>query len=154
MSRLILTMAVGTEYQAMARLTHPSIRAYAERIGADFHCIEKQEISQTTVHWEKFQIYDLLENYDRILYMDTDVIVRDDTPDLFEVVPEKELGMFMEAPFVERSKELMIDICRAYGVTLPFWNGKYYNSGIMVVSQAHRALFKKPEQEAFSFWEQ
>jgi len=48
----------------------------------------------------------------------------------------------------------MIDICKKYNITLPDWNGKYYNSGVMVISKDHRELFKKPEIEHFSFYEQ
>ena len=152
--KLLLTLAIGEAFQQLSRLTHPSLRAYASRIGAEFLSIEKQTISHTSPHWEKFRIYDFLKYYDRILYMDTDLIIRDDCPNLFDLVPDGVLGMFNEAPFTVRSKELMIDICRAYGVTLPWWSGQYYNSGVMVVSQAQRELFRPPVQEVCNFYEQ
>lgn len=151
---LILTISIGKEYQKITELTHSSIKNYAKKINADFLCIDKQKISQTTPHWEKFQIYNLLDKYDRILYIDTDVIIREDCPDLFKEVPKDKLGMFNEAPFTDRSKELLIDICKQYGIILNNWNGKYYNSGIMVISKKHKNLFKKPEKEIFSFYEQ
>lgn len=151
---LVLTIAVGDEYQEIGYLTHPTIRAYADRIGAEFLCIDKKAIARTTPHWEKFQIFYLLDKYDRILYVDTDVIIRDDCPNLFDIVPETHLGMFNEAPFTDRSKELMIDICKAYKTTLDEWRGMYYNSGVMVISQFHKTLFKKPDMEVFNFYEQ
>lgn len=151
---LVLTIAMGEEYNTIAKLTHPSIKAYAEKIGADFLSINEKAISKTTPHWEKFQIYHLLDKYDRIAYIDTDIIIRDDAPSLFDIVPETQLGMFNEAKFTDRSKELMIDICKSYGVTLDSWNGKYFNSGVIVLSKFHRTLFKKPEKEIFNFYEQ
>lgn len=154
MPNLILTISIGKDYERMSEITHSSIKQYAKKIGADFKCIDKQKISQTTPHWEKFQIYDLLNKYDRILYIDTDVIIRDDCPDLFEIVPKNRLGMFNEAPYTDRSKELLIDICKVYNKTLSQWNGKYYNSGIMIISKQHKYLFKKPEKEVFNFYEQ
>ena len=96
----------------------------------------------------------LLDTYDRILYLDTDIIVREDCPNLFDVVPCDQLGMFNEAPFTDRSRELLIDVCRQYDVVLPEWDGRYFNSGVMVISQAHRALFEKPETEVCNFYEQ
>jgi len=152
--KAIVTIAIGDEYRKIAELSHPTIKKYADRIGADFICIDKRGISQTTPHWEKFQLYDILGKYDRVIYIDTDMIVRDDCPDLFEIVPEEKLGMFEEGQFTDRSKELMIDICKNYGITLPRWNGKYYNSGLIVMSKRHRELFLKPEKEIFSFYEQ
>lgn len=151
---LVLTIAVGPEYQRMSELTHPSIKAYAKKIGAEFLCISKQEISKTTPHWDKFQISTLLEKYDRILYLDTDIVIRDDCPNLFDIVPENCLSAFNEAPFTDRSQELLIDCCKQYNITLPQWNGKYYNTGVMVISQMHKRLFEKPEKEHFSFYEQ
>lgn len=150
----LLTITIGDEYQQIAEYTHPIIKKYAQKIGAEFICINKQKISQTTPHWEKFQIYELLNKYKRILYIDTDIIIREDCPNLFDEVAEDRLGMFNEAPFTDRSKELLIDICRQYGITLPGWNGKYFNSGVMVISRRHKNLFKKPEKEIFSFYEQ
>lgn len=151
---LVLTIAIGTMYEALSQLTHHSIKAYAQRIGADFKCINHLEIAQTTAHWEKYQIGTLLEQYDRVLYLDTDLIIRDDCPDLFKLVPEHLLGAFNEAPFVHRSRELLIDVCRQYGVTLAGWNGKYWNSGVLAASQCHKSLFVKPAQEVCSFYEQ
>ena len=128
MKTLVLTIAIGQEYKELACLTHPSLRAYASRIGADFFCIDFQEISKTTPHWEKFQIATLLETYDRILYLDTDIIVRNDCQSLFDIVPEDQLGMFNEAQFTYRSREMMVDVCRSYGTMLPSWDGRYFNS--------------------------
>ena len=151
---LVLTLAIGDDYSRMSKLTHPTIKAYAKKINADYLCIDKTSISDTSPHWEKFQIHDLLEKYDRILYFDTDLIIRDDCDNLFDIVSEDSLGIFNEAPFTNRSIELMIDICNKYNITLPDWNGKYYNSGVMIISKIHRDLFKKPEIEHFSFYEQ
>lgn len=150
----VVTISIGEDYKKMRKVTHLSINAYAEKIGADFICIDKQKISITTPHWEKFQIFNLLNKYERILYLDTDLIVREDCPDLFDIVPKNKLGAFNEASYTERSKELLIDICKEYGVTLPSWNGHYYNSGVLVISRCHKYLFKKPDKEVFNFYEQ
>jgi len=151
---LVLTIAIGPEYEEMKKLTHPSIRDYAKKIGADFLCIKEKKLAKSTPHWDKFQINELLLKYERILYVDTDLIIREDCPNLFDVVPKTLLGAFNEAPFTDRSKELLIDCCKEYGITLPTWNGKYYNTGVLVLSQIHRSLFEKPEKEYFSFYEQ
>ena len=151
---LVLTIAYGEHYQKLGEITHPSIKSYAEKIGADFLCINERKISATSIHWEKFQIYDLLNIYYRIIFIDTDIIIRDDAPNLFNIISENQLGSFNEAPFTSRSKELLIDCCKVYEVKLDSWDGCYYNSGVMVVSRAHKFLFEKPEKEYCSFYEQ
>jgi lipopolysaccharide biosynthesis glycosyltransferase len=159
---LILTIAIiddklpfGNLYKSIADITHVSIKDYANKIGADFLCIDKFKISNSTPHWEKFQIYDLLNKYERILFIDTDIIIREDCPNIFDVVPLNKIGLFNEAPYTERSKEMMINSCKEYDIKLPSWNGKYYNTGVMVISRCHKYLFKKPNKEYNgSFWEQ
>lgn len=149
---LVLTIAVGERYEQMKELTHPSIKKYAERIGADFLCIDKSNCSSP--HWEKFQIYDLLNQYRRIIYLDTDILVREDCPSLFKIVPELQLGMFNEMPYTSQRNLSLIDSCKNYGIILKNWNGEYYNTGVIVLSRQHKYLFKKPEKEVFDFYEQ
>lgn len=149
---LVLTIAVGEVYKQMGEYTHPTIEKYAERIGADFMVLD--ESNSTSPHWEKFQIFHLLNQYERILYLDTDLIVRDDCPNLFEVVPVNFLGLFNEALFTDGRSISMYEVCRDYETTLPDWNGAYYNTGVMVISRSHKYLFKKPDKEVFNFYEQ
>jgi hypothetical protein len=151
-NKLVLTIAVGETYEKMAKLTHPSFQKYAEKIGADFLSINKN--TSSTPHWEKFQIYDLLNKYEKILYVDTDILIRSDCPDLFKIVPDNQLGLFDEMPFTEGRNISLIESCKDYGVILKNWGGKYFNSGVMVIPRNWKFLFKKPERELFNFYEQ
>lgn len=151
---LVLTIAIGEDYEKIAKLTHDNIRVYADRFGSEFMCIDKQRISYTTPHWEKFQIHDLLDEYDRILYLDTDIIIRDDCPNLFDEVPEDKLGAFNETFFRSVSHRRVKSLAHLYGCRIPKWNGNYYNAGVMVISQQHKPLFKKPLRECEDFYEQ
>ena len=149
---LVLTIAVGAEYQRMLEISGPRMQAYARKIGADFIAIDKCE--STTPHWEKFKVFNLLSKYERIIYVDVDTLIREDCPNLFDLVPAADLGLFDERPFT-RGREISIyDTCKQYGVTLPRWNGKYFNTGVMVIPRAWKSVFKKPVVEEFSFYEQ
>lgn len=148
----VVTITMG-EHAKLAHLTHPTIKAYADKIGADFVVIKDRLISQTTPHWEKFQIYHMLSHYKRIIYLDTDIIVRDDCPNLFEVVPENKLGVFNEGPFTDRRGAMQL-AAEQYQTKLDDWDGVYFNSGVMVVSRQQRDIFVKPSEEIFNFYEQ
>ena len=126
-NNLVVTIAIGSDYAQFAKLTHPTIKAYADKIGADFLCIEEKALSGNDPQWEKFQVANCLEKYDRVIYIDSDVIVRNDTPNLFEIVPETQLGMFEEGRFTQRGVNLLVDACNAYDVTISDWNKKFYN---------------------------
>lgn len=157
MKNLILTICVGETYEDMGKLTLPNIQAYAKKVGADFECITTSNTSSP--HWQKFKIYDRLETYDRVLYFDSDIIIRPDCPNLFEIVPEDKLAMFDSLPTDARFREGGVDIdkisaskvfnvfCEKYGVTLKDAPLKHYNSGVMLVPKMYRDIFVKPENE-------
>ena len=147
----LLTISVGEKYQKMAEVTHPSLERYAERIGAQFVVID--EYSSSTPHFEKFQIYNMLNKYNRIIYLDTDIIVREDCPNLFEVVPYDKLGVFNEGAFIDRTMP-MVEVAKQYKISIDKWNRQYYNTGVMVLSRVHKFLFKPPEVEISNFFEQ
>lgn len=152
MKKAVVTVCIGEEFLEVSKYTHPTIRNYADRVGADFIVLDT---CKTTPHWEKFRINDLLNKYDRIIYLDTDLIVRDDCPDLFDIVPYNQIGAFNEAKFVQREYSL-IETARAYDIdpSMINWNGKYYNTGVMVLSKCHKNILKKPDLEYSNFYEQ
>ena len=139
----IVTITIGEQYKQIAKLTHPTIKEYADRIKADFIVLSDED--RNLPHWKKFKIFDLLKEYDRVLYLDTDLIIRGDCPNLFEIVPEKKIGLFNEGRFSNRVGSMQ-EACKAYEEDLPRWDGTYYNTGVMVVSRYHRSLFKTPEK--------
>lgn len=150
MKLAVVTITIGKEFEALASITHASIKAYAQKINATFLQLNS---CSTTPHWEKCLFYDLLNEYDRIIYLDTDIIVRQDTPDLFQLVPYNKIGAFNEAKFTDRNY-VLVEVSQAYKVKLENWNGKYYNTGVMVISKCHKKYFKRPLEEYCHFYEQ
>jgi hypothetical protein len=82
--RLLITVATGKS-SAVARITRPAMETYARFIGADFVTLDNR--TQTWPLAEKFRIGHFASRYERTLYLDADVFVRDCAPDIFETVP-------------------------------------------------------------------
>jgi lipopolysaccharide biosynthesis glycosyltransferase len=155
MGTVLLTIAIG---QCYARL--PGIRTtrnYAEKIGAKF-VLMTSPTSAANVYYEKFHMHDLLGEYDRAIILDADVIVRNDCPSLFEVVPEDKIGMYDEhALATEEEKRVHRDVMREAFSLLgarPFKATSFYNGGVIVASRAHRDAFRKPKEVAMRYWDQ
>lgn len=140
---LVLTISIGNYYEKISEYTLPFIKRYAEKINADFININKFDSQYITQKWNKFHIHELLNKYKRILYLDIDMIIREDCPNLFEIVPENKLGMFNEGKYVPRF-EFLEQASEYYKEPLKKWNGKFYNSGVMVISRIHKPIFKLP----------
>lgn len=155
MNRLaIISIAIGSEHQRLSEVTFPFIQKYADNINADFIKIIEKKISETTPHWEKFQLYKYLETYDRIVYLDADILIRSDADNLFDIVPEQMVGMFNEAPFTDNRVYAIESGAKDYNIKGFQWDGRYFNTGVMVLSKEHRFIFKKPQIEVFNFFEQ
>ena len=140
MKTAIVTITTGDRYAQMAELTHPTIKAYAAKINADF--IDWRHFHpHTHPDFQKLEIKPLfeVEGYDRIAFIDADMIVRPDTPNLFEVVPRDHFAAFNEFPFKAR-----LETMRQYlsGEQLRSWADRklYFNAGIFVCSVEHLSL--------------
>lgn len=154
MNKVVLTVTIGRACEYLAEVTHPTIAAYAEKIGADFRVITERT-GDWHPSWERFALYDLLgTEYDRALYIDTDCLVRSDTPDLFSLVPETYFGGFNEGRFFLDRENAFREGCRQYGCPELEWTGRYFNAGVMVLSRRHRHLFWHPKDHLNNFIEQ
>ena len=150
----ILTIVIGEKYQKIWEKTEPFFNDYADKCGADL-LVLKEIPDLPSPHWAKFSIYELLKKqYNRIAFIDADIIIRPDTPSLFDIVPENQFGIFDEGQYTPRSI-CMHEVKKVYNIPLPKWNGKtYYNTGVMVISREHRHIFSinehvKPLRNSF-----
>ena len=127
----LLTILYGDYYQKLSSLTYPTIESYAKKIDCDF-----------VIGTHMLDVYELLNQYERIIYVDTDLIIRDDCPNLFNITPKDKLGMFNEGKYIDKKSKIQ-EVAKFYCEDIQKWDGKYYNSGIMVISRIHKQLFRK-----------
>lgn len=65
----------------MCELTIPNLRAYAERIGADFNLITSPKFGGFPPNYEKFQIFKMGRNYDWNIQIDADTVLHPECED-------------------------------------------------------------------------
>jgi len=145
MKKAIFTLAVGDN--PMYRGAVKTFQRYADIVGADLVVAEelhypiKLENPRHTASpaWtEKLYIGELLKTYDRVLYLDADIIVAPHAENIFDVYPDLEtMYMFNEGQYLERQH--VIDKLTAIMGPLDNWpsvNDKpvYYNVGCMLIS--------------------
>jgi len=141
----VVTLSIGRKSRAIGKLTHPFMQRYADKIRSDFIVIDRHMVASRQAKFEKLQIYDLLGRYDRILYLDTDILVMPDCPDIFRMVPVKKFGAFFDSEVKDndadipawRDEEIKY-FQRKYGDIN--WRLVYFNTGVMVISKAHREI--------------
>ena len=151
LQKAVVTLAID-EFTGMKDVAFPFMRRYAAKIGADFVPIETPKLFMPFPHYEKWQMYDLLFEYDRIVYLDVDILVSPRCPDLFDQVPLEKIGGLDEGKYIDRT--ICMRIAQSQLGDLG-WRETFLNSGVGVYSYIHRPLFmKRPKVVMGSFADQ
>jgi hypothetical protein len=145
-STAVVTVGVGEKGRQWLDISEPSMRAYADRIGSDFHAIT----DTTTIYpfAEKFRVAHFLDAYERIVFLDADIVVRPDAVNLFDFVPANAIGLHDDLPYntsgyawyysevehVQRSQRMRLR---------PLMN--CWNTGVIVLSRPHKGILTPPK---------
>jgi len=131
--KLVVTLG-DDKFRPITDQTFPLIQKYAERHGAKFIPITDRRYPDAHIGYEKLRLEKGLAFYDRVLYVDGDVLIRPDAPDIFAAVPAEKLAAIDDAARIDGQFE-------TYAGELP-GSGVYFNTGVMVLSKAHRRIFR------------
>lgn len=84
MKKALVTLDINYN-QDITNITYPYMRKYAEKIGADFIIINQRKFPHLSPNMEKFQLYEIGENYDWTIFIDADALIHPNCPDLTEL---------------------------------------------------------------------
>ena len=84
MKKLIVTMCMNNWEPEITSQTYPLMRLHAAKIGADFKIIDQRKNKHDPMCYERFQIYDMVDDYDWIIQLDADLLMHPDMPDVTE----------------------------------------------------------------------
>lgn len=119
-----------------------SQRAAAQRWGADYVEISQPLFGWRDPYFEKLHLPKHAEGYGRVVYLERDVMVRSDCPNLFDCVEENAIGAVLAEPngySLEMNVEPKLDqIRQATGISVSYAT-QYINSGVLVFSPSLHA---------------
>jgi lipopolysaccharide biosynthesis glycosyltransferase len=109
----------------MYKVSEEKARKYAQKFSADYYVVtHKNDWSPGIgrhISYQKFKVYDFLE-YDKILYVDSDYIIKDAAPNLFELYND-----FAAVVDPGETEKL------AAGIGIP--KERYFNSGFVLFTK-------------------
>jgi len=140
MNKFLVATRSDEGVASYTEITHPIIQNYAKSLDADF--IILKNIEGWHRHHRIFQLYDLLDKYDRIVVMDSDVLIVKGCPNILEIVKYNKIGTIFEdvGTRKEDRRNRIIKIQNTRGDV--GWRDGYINSGVCVFSKIHKDLFK------------
>jgi lipopolysaccharide biosynthesis glycosyltransferase len=146
MKKLLTTMSDKNvcEY---TKYTLPIFEMWAKKWGADFKVLDDlsyNKLGFAMWNYRSMVFYDWLNDYDQIIYMDSDIIINKSCPDLYNLVPFDVIGMVLEDKGSRRKARLnrIKRIKTKLGMTVD-WTEHYFNAGFFIVSNAHKNIFTK-----------
>jgi len=148
-TRAVVTIATGDEAKRLLAVSEPYMRHFAARVGADFHVLDWPGHPAWPMS-AKFGIARVLDHYERVAYVDADVLLRPHCLNLFDLCEPDEFGAVDELPFHraqpqhrrEQSYLLFRKRMGFAGVPLPW----YLNCGVMVIPRTCKRLLLPPER--------
>lgn len=85
MKNLLVTLDINYPKE-ITDLTLPYMQEYAKNINADFKVITERKYPELPIPMEKFQLYEICEDYKWTIFLDADVLVNPKTMDLTKVI--------------------------------------------------------------------
>ncbi len=96
MKKALVTLNIGNYMPELTNLTYRFMRFWAAKIGAEFIEITERKFPEVPIlNFEKFQLYEIAQNYDWTFFLDADALIHPDTPDWAEMIGhDKSIVMF------------------------------------------------------------
>jgi lipopolysaccharide biosynthesis glycosyltransferase len=145
--KLLITTRADDTVKYLSDLTHPVFREYAKYCNADFMILDHEPpvfSDDNMPHFRIMKHYELHEEYDRILHLDTDIIINTNAPNIFEVVPEEKIGCILEdwgrEERIKDRREMIKSIQEEWDDI--GWKEKYINSGVLLTSKIHKDIYQ------------
>lgn len=141
--KALVTMVVGSQAKELAKYTLPKMRAYAKRCGAEVLVIEINTGGEYVLA-SKFQVESIAKRYLQTLFVDIDVIIRDDCPDLFAMYPHG-VAMHSEAAKLHHIDWYIAnlrDVCQSQN--LPLTPVDCWNTGVVLCDRETAGIWTAP----------
>lgn len=144
---LLMATCADESVMKYACYTLPIFRMYAKKWDARFKILDDQLYNRMGFamwNYRTMEFHNLLEIYDRIVYMDSDIVINKTCPNIFDAVPSDTVGLVFEdkgSRLQERRRRIVL-VKTAFGGNEQ-WMAGFPNGGFYVVSRCHRNIFTK-----------
>ena len=143
-------------------LTKDAIVEYAEKCGADYIELTGDQCPEFSIY-NKFRIHAVTKRYKKTLFLDADICVNKNTPNIFDITPDDKISAFVDHelfmqddsgrtyPWIEEALDsAYLSGCDDY----PEENrdNQMINSGVLVIPQSLSDYYKQPVRKYLKFW--
>ena len=151
MKNAIVVISIGRDSYLQYSL--PTIKKYCQKYGIDFEIIKESKwgfenrkntkFNYNYLNFEKNQTGNYFDKYDRILRLDSDIIITPNCPDLFEMTDEKYIYGVREdvGGHGKNTVSKQITIVKESCGDIPEWKEGFINGGVVLSSKQHHEMY-------------
>ena len=151
--KCMFTIMVGYSFDWMFDVTRYYMQQYAEKYGIDFIVVDDNYRTDQHPCYMKQFINTLWWRYDRVFYVDADILILPHAPNIFDVVPPDKLGIYEEGrlyarmcsrihknrtPMMQKYVVLYnaaLQEQRLTPVDFSAYDGRYFNAGMFICTE-------------------
>jgi len=143
--KLLITTRADEGIKDWTDITHPIIQEYAKKVGAEFKVMShKSDCNDGDGKWHYriFKHKELHEKYDRILHIDSDVLLAPDCPNIFNIVPYDSIATVYED---KGTRKLARQHCMQQAQSKwgnVGWSEGYMDSAFFLTSKCHSNIYE------------
>lgn len=141
----LVTLATGEHGRELLKVSGPGLRRYAREIGCDFHAISGPPGPFPLAR--KWEVVRYMERYERVVWIDADVVLAPDTPSLLEYVPRGSIGIHSDWPWLTNREWVLAEcraLCESQGYDASAVREVAWNTGVWVADREHLPVFAPP----------
>ena len=155
MKNAVVVIAIGISKLIKTNLI--SFETYCKNTNSDLVIIDKPVYNITSTFnnkkaypimgkynyhkFEKNQIYQIFDDYDRILRLDADVVINPNTPNLFNFDDRYIYAVREDVNSVRAQRQTQISRIKKDLGDITGWNEHYFNGGVILASKRHKEAF-------------
>jgi len=136
-----------------------NIKNYADKCDADL----VELFGDKNTNWpmaNKYRLHNVLTKYEKTLYLDCDVFIKKDTPDIFKITPDDQISAFNEMEYFDEPKNKQWIIIQQSMVSSILLNNKsenkpgemMLNCGVIVIPKTLANYYQQPSEPYPDFW--
>jgi hypothetical protein len=155
--RAVCVIAANDRAEAELACVRDSIIQYAQRCNADYIELTGNQAQENWPMSNKYRVEQVTKVYDKTLYLDCDIAIKDNAPDLFECTPDDKISAYDEIEdFINQDwivKEQQIIIGKLKDITYNCAPGRrMINGGVMVIPKSLSHYYSQPADPYPNIW--
>ena len=167
----ICTIGANESAKEQLDITREHIISYAKKCNADYVELHGDQCPEMPMY-NKYRLNQVTQHYKKTLYLDVDVVIRPNAPNLFEITPNDKISAFDEYPVVQTSQDLDFAIlakeknvwhqAAAWFLAERDLIGLHYssvpnhlwcaNGGVLMIPHGLRKLYRQPKKPYPCLW--